>query len=68
MEYGGVAYRLAQHYGVAMELLRMRVEPTHPSDPTALQLLDQLSDTLAGITGDSGRSSFAPSDVEGAGA
>lgn len=46
----------------------MRVGPVHPSDPTALQLLDQLSDTLAGITGDSGRSSFDPSDVEGAGA
>jgi GNAT superfamily N-acetyltransferase len=34
----------------------------------ALQLLDHLSDSLAGITGDSGRSSFDPSDVEGAGA
>jgi len=68
MECGGVAYRLAQHFGVAKELLRMRVEPVHPSDPTAIQLLNQLSDTLAGITGDSGRSSFDPSDVEGAGA
>lgn len=46
----------------------MRVEPVHLSDPVALHLLDQLSDTLAGITGDSGRSSFDPSDVEGPGA
>lgn len=46
----------------------MRVQPVHPCDPTALQLLDQLSETLAGITGDSGRSSFDPSDVEGSGA
>jgi GNAT superfamily N-acetyltransferase len=46
----------------------MRIAPVHPSDPIALQLLDDLSDTLAGITGDSGRSSFDPSDVEGPGA
>jgi GNAT superfamily N-acetyltransferase len=68
MEYVGAACRLAQHSDVAKELLRMRVEPVHPSDPMALQLLDQLSVTLAGITGDSGRSSFDPYDVEGAGA
>ncbi len=46
----------------------MRIEPARTCDPMALQLLDQLSDTLAGITGDSGRSSFAPSDVGGPGA
>lgn len=46
----------------------MRVEPIRPCDPMAMQLLDQLSDTLARITGDSGRSSFDPLDVEGAGA
>jgi GNAT superfamily N-acetyltransferase len=41
----------------------MRIEPTSPTDPSALSLLNQLSDTLAGITGDSGRSSFDPADV-----
>ena len=46
----------------------MRVEPAHPSDTAASSLLDRLSETLATITGDSGRASFDPSDVEGAGA
>lgn len=46
----------------------MRVAAAHPTDPESLKLLDQLSDALARITGASGRSSFAPSDVEGPGA
>lgn len=35
-----------------------------PDDPCAIPLLDQLSDTLASITGDSGRSSFDPRDMD----
>lgn len=46
----------------------MRVEPAHPLHPTSLQLLNQLSDTLERVAGDSGRSSFKPSDMECAGA
>jgi GNAT superfamily N-acetyltransferase len=46
----------------------MRVEPVHPLDPIAVRLLDQLSGTLSGITGNSGRSSFDAADVEGYGA
>lgn len=41
----------------------MRIQATNPADPAAIELLDALSDTLAVITGDSGRSSFDPADV-----
>ncbi len=34
-----------------------------PNTPEAVKLLDELSETLAGITGSSGRGSFDPSDV-----
>lgn len=36
-----------------------------PDTPDASRLIDFLSDTLASITGDSGRSSFDPNDVRG---
>lgn len=36
-----------------------------PATPEALDLVEQLSNTLASITGDSGRSSFDPDDVRG---
>jgi len=41
----------------------MRIEAADPSAPLVLSLLDQLSDTLTFITGDSGRASFNPADV-----
>jgi GNAT superfamily N-acetyltransferase len=44
------------------------IERANPRDPVARPLLDALSDTLAGITGDSGRSSFDPADMEKPGA
>lgn len=46
----------------------MHIEPTSPSTPQALKLLEQLSESLQMITGDSGRASFNPSDVEREGA
>ena len=36
-----------------------------PTSPVATQLIDALSETLAKITGDSGKSSFDPNDVRG---
>jgi GNAT superfamily N-acetyltransferase len=42
---------------------RYTITPEDPSSPVACQLLDELSATLAAITGDSGRSSFDPNDV-----
>lgn len=39
------------------------VKPCQPDDASATLLLDQLSVTLAAITGDSGRSSFDPRDI-----
>lgn len=36
-----------------------------PAQPEALQLLGELSDTLAAITGSSGNASFDPEDVRG---
>lgn len=36
-----------------------------PASPAAAQLIDALSETLAKITGDSGKSSFDPNDVRG---
>jgi GNAT superfamily N-acetyltransferase len=36
-----------------------------PTQPEALQMLDELSDTLAAITGSSGKASFDPDDVRG---
>ncbi|WP_417069256.1 GNAT family N-acetyltransferase [Niveibacterium terrae] len=46
----------------------LRIERSDPDSPTARALLDALSETLAALTGDSGRSSFDASDVRGAGA
>lgn len=43
--------------------VRIALEPATGED--ARQLLDELSDALAAITGDSGRSSFDPADVQG---
>ncbi len=42
--------------------------PSDPDSPEARALIAALSETLARITGDSGRSSFDPADVRGAGA
>ena len=39
------------------------VEPRSPSDPDSQRLLQELSATLAGITGDSGESSFRQEDA-----
>ena len=41
----------------------MHISAISPTHPDAAPLLDALSETLASITGDSGRSSFDPSDV-----
>lgn len=46
----------------------MRIEPVRPSDPVAVSLLQQLSETLEALTGSSGSSSFDPADVDGPGA
>lgn len=43
-----------------------RIENVDPSDPDAQQLLEELSATLASITGSSGKASFDPDDVRGA--
>ena len=42
------------------------ISPEDPATPDASALLEALSETLASITGDSGRSSFDPHDVRGA--
>lgn len=42
---------------------RVKIIETEPSVPDALQLLNELSDTLESITGDSGKSSFNLDDV-----
>lgn len=44
------------------------IQPEDPETPDALVLLDALSDTLAAITGSSGRASFSADDVRGEGA
>lgn len=41
----------------------MKVASADPSSPDAVELLEELSDTLAQITGDSGKASFDPADV-----
>ncbi|SFE32028.1 GNAT family N-acetyltransferase [Paracidovorax konjaci] len=41
------------------------ISPQDPAEPDAAALIQQLSDTLAAITGDSGASSFDPDDVRG---
>jgi GNAT superfamily N-acetyltransferase len=41
----------------------IQIDACLPDDPVALPLLDRLSETLAAITGDSGRSSFDPHDL-----
>jgi ribosomal protein S18 acetylase RimI-like enzyme len=43
----------------------VRICPTDPGAPAARALIDALSETLADITGDSGRASFDPEDVRG---
>lgn len=42
---------------------RYTITPEDPTSAVAGQLMDELSATLAAITGDSGRSSFDPDDV-----
>ena len=46
----------------------IRVEAADPGDEAARALLDALSRTLEALTGASGRASFDPDDVRGAGA
>ena len=41
----------------------LTITPEDPTSAVARQLIDDLSATLAAITGDSGRSSFDPNDV-----
>ena len=41
------------------------IKSEDPTTPEASTLIDALSDTLASITGDSGKSSFDPDDVRG---
>ncbi|WP_172201263.1 GNAT family N-acetyltransferase [Niveibacterium sp. COAC-50] len=48
--------------------MSLSISTTAPDSDDARALLDALSDTLAAITGDSGRSSFDPADVRGPGA
>jgi GNAT superfamily N-acetyltransferase len=43
----------------------LQIASIDPGHPDALQLLDELSDTLAAITGSSGKASFDPDDVRG---
>ncbi|MFZ6654227.1 GNAT family N-acetyltransferase [Undibacterium sp. TJN19] len=43
----------------------LTMETCDPALPEALVLLDELSDSLAAITGDSGRASFDANDVRG---
>jgi GNAT superfamily N-acetyltransferase len=43
----------------------LHVGSIDPAQPEALQLLDELSNTLAKITGSSGKASFDPDDVRG---
>ncbi len=48
--------------------MTLRIETADPESAAARALLEALSDTLAAITGSSGRSSFDPADVRGPGA
>lgn len=48
--------------------MSLSITTAAPDSDEARGLLDALSDTLAAITGDSGRSSFDPADVRGPGA
>ncbi len=43
----------------------LTITEADPAEPDAVRLLEALSDRLAEITGDSGRSSFEPDDVRG---
>lgn len=43
----------------------LRIFSVDPAHPDAVQLLDELSDTLTAITGSSGKTSFDPDDVRG---
>ena len=45
----------------------LTLSPADPGHPDAALLMDQLSDVLQEITGDSGRSSFDPDEVRNAG-
>jgi GNAT superfamily N-acetyltransferase len=60
--------RPSQTVRKSREVLLPTIFPADPESPEALALIAALSDTLARITGDSGRSSFDPADVRGAGA
>ena len=46
-----------------MEESKMNIIEKNPNTPDALLLMDELSDNLESITGDSGRHSFNPDDV-----
>lgn len=43
----------------------LSINEADPAEPDAVRLIDALSDALAEITGNSGRSSFDPDDVRG---
>lgn len=43
----------------------LRITPQDPAEPDSANLLDQLSDALTAMTGNSGKSSFDPQDVRG---
>lgn len=45
--------------------MMLTIAQEDPTSPAAIGLMDALSETLARITGDSGRSSFDPEDVRG---
>jgi ribosomal protein S18 acetylase RimI-like enzyme len=45
--------------------LTLSIIEADPADPDAMRMIGALSDSLAEITGDSGRSSFDPDDVRG---
>ncbi len=51
-----------------LSALALSIHETDPAEPDAMRLIDALSDRLADITGDNGRSSFDPDDVRGDGA
>jgi N-acetylglutamate synthase-like GNAT family acetyltransferase len=48
---------------IEIEGLDMKIIKANPNSPEALQLMEELSNSLEAITGDSGKSSFNASDV-----
>jgi GNAT superfamily N-acetyltransferase len=46
----------------------LSIAPEDPASIDSLELMEELSSTLASITGDSGKSSFDPDDVRGSNA